>query len=254
MNPAEFTLLRGAFEANGFVHVRSFLSELELAEVRENVQRYQNEVVPRLEGYRVLYDVADGQRFIKQMSEMDKADGFFAELLGGAKARSLAEALLGEEAVATTLEYFDKGPRIGKPTPPHQDGYYFCLTPNHAVTMWVALDDCDLENGCMSYVIGSHRQGVIVHQPSGVVGFSQGLQSVAYGPEELFVATGRAGDCFAHHSLTIHLAGANRSDRHRRSLGLIYYGVSSRRDEAAFERYQASLRAQRQDYPVGAAR
>src|SRR5207244_2377907 len=114
-----------------------------------------------LESYRVLYDLEEGERAVKQIVDMDKADDYFAELLHGPKAKGLARELLGEEVAPQTLEYFDKGPRIGKPTPAHQDGYYFCLTPNHAVTLWIALDDCDAENGCMSYVIGSHKKGVI---------------------------------------------------------------------------------------------
>jgi phytanoyl-CoA hydroxylase len=206
-------------------------------------------VLPQLESYRVLFDVDEGVRCIKQLVDMDKMDDFFHDMLQGGKARSLASALLGEQAEPQSLEYFDKGPRIGPATPPHQDGFYFCLKPNHAVTLWVGLDAFDAENGCVSYVTGSHRGGVIDHRPSGIVGFSQGLGEDAFRAEHLFEAQGKAGDCYAHHSLTIHLAGANRSDRHRRSLGIIYYGASAKRDEVAFARYQASVASQRKAYP-----
>lgn len=50
-----------------------------------------------------------------------------------------------------------KPPRIGKGTPPHQDGYYFMLEPNEAVTMWMALEDVNEENGCVRYVKESHK-------------------------------------------------------------------------------------------------
>jgi len=106
----------------------------------------------------------------------------------------------------------------------------------------------------MYYVPGSHRRGVIDHNPSGVVGFSQGLSDYQWQGAELWQAAGSAGDCFAHHSLTIHLAGPNRSQRHRQSLGLTYYGISAKRDEEAHARYQASLSAQRQQYATGATK
>ncbi len=253
MHANPFSSLRPSFAGKGYAHVPAFLSTDELADVRANLQRYQEQIAPNLEPYRVLYDVDGDVRFARMMVNMDKADTFFAKLLNGPKARGLAAALLGEEVVPQTLEYFDKGPRIGKSTPAHQDGYYFCLVPNHAVTLWVALDDCDQDNGCMSYVIGSHQRGVIDHAASGVVGFSQGIAEASYEPAGLFVAAGNAGDCFAHHSLTIHMAGANRSDRHRRSLGLVHYGVSARLDEKAFARYQSSVAEQRKSYPTAAS-
>lgn len=249
---AESHPLRQAFEADGFVRVPQFLSASELQETRDRIERYEREIVPQLESHRALYDVEDGQRRIKQMVDLDKADAYFAELLHGTKARSLAALLLGEPAQAQTAEFFDKGPRIGKPTPAHQDGYYFCLAPNHALTMWIGLDDFDVENGCMSYIRGSHRGGIQDHQASGVVGFSQGLPTTDYPRDKVVVASGRAGDCYIHHSVTIHMAGPNTSQRHRRSLGLIYYGESAKRDEAAWARYQASVARQRAQYAAGA--
>lgn len=43
----------------------------------------------------------------------------------------------------------------------HQDSpYWGILTPKHQqVTAWIALDDCDVENGCMKMVPGSHHWG-----------------------------------------------------------------------------------------------
>jgi phytanoyl-CoA hydroxylase len=56
------------------------------------------------------------------------------------------------------------------------------------------------------------------------------------------------GDVLAHHSLTIHYAGKNRSlTRHRRSIAYVFFSASAKRDEAAWERYQASLARQRQE-------
>ena len=241
------------FERDGFIHVREFLSPAKLTEVRQRIEDYKREIAPTLESHRVLYDVEGNNCTIKHMVDVDKADPYFATFLND-QTRKLASAMLGENALPQNLEYFDKGPGVGKPTPAHQDGFYFCLRPNHAVTLWIALDDCDEGNGCMSYVPGSHKQGILEHQASGVVGFSQGLNYAPSPGERLFTARGSAGDCFAHHSMTIHLAGANNSDRHRRSLGCVYYGESCERDEDAWTRYRANLELQRKNHPLGSAR
>ncbi len=240
------------FKADGFVKIEGFLSPDELTCVRAEVERYKREVAPTLESYRALYEKAGEVVDLKMLTEMDKADGFFADLIHGEKAKSLAGALLADEAIVRGVEYFDKPPKIGTPTPAHQDGFYFCLEPNEAVTMWVALDDADEGNACLHYVRGSHLRGLIDHGGSGVVGFSQGMTEKSWSAGDEVVAAARAGDCLAHHSLTIHFTQANPSDRHRRSLGLVYTAARAKPDPAAEARYAASLGAQRENYYEGA--
>lgn len=77
----------------------------------------------------------------------------------GSRFEKLASILLHDEVIGKNIQYFNKPPKIGKPTPAHQDGYYFMLEPNEAVTMWMALEPVDEENGCVRYVKGSHKKG-----------------------------------------------------------------------------------------------
>ena len=43
------------------------------------------------------------------------------------------------------------------------------------LTLWLALEDVDEENGCMYYVPGSHKQGLLQHYKTDMIGFSQAL-------------------------------------------------------------------------------
>jgi len=163
------------------------------------------------------------------------------------KVRELAEFLIGP-VVPQHGEFFDKPPRAGKGTPPHQDGFYFCLEPNSACTVWIPLEPVDEENGALTYIRGSHRHGVLDHAASSVLGFSQALKGNLDGTAEHVICPVQPGDVLAHHSLTIHYAGKNRSlTRHRRSIAYVFFSASAKRDEAAWERYQASLARQRQE-------
>ena len=47
--------------------------------------------------------------------------------------------------------------------PWHQDGHYWPIRPLAAITVWIAIDDSTTENGCMRYVPGSHKSGVLSH-------------------------------------------------------------------------------------------
>ena len=91
------------------------------------------------------------------------------------KFKRLAEILLEGSVVGQNMQYFNKPTKIGKPTPPHQDGYYFMLTPCEALTMWLALDEVDEKNGCVRYVRGSNHLTMRSHSQTNTLGFSQGI-------------------------------------------------------------------------------
>lgn len=50
-----------------------------------------------------------------------------------------------------------KQPEIGGAVPPHQDSSFLYTDPPSAVGFWYALEDATLENGCLSFLPGSHR-------------------------------------------------------------------------------------------------
>ncbi|GAB1315068.1 Phytanoyl-CoA dioxygenase [Madurella fahalii] len=50
-----------------------------------------------------------------------------------------------------------KQPEIGGAVPPHQDSTFLYTDPPSVVGFWYALEDATLENGCLSFLPGSHR-------------------------------------------------------------------------------------------------
>lgn len=239
--------LKADLDRDGFVVVREFLPEDELAVLRQNLDRYIRNVVPTLPDSDAFYEDRSRPETLKQLQRMD-GDSFFAEYRRNARWESLAESLLGEPATADHPEWFNKPPGTNHVTPPHQDNYYFCLTPPTVLTIWLALDRVDAENGCLRYVAGSHLRGYRPHARSRILGFSQGITDYA---AEDFVRE-RAilldpGDAVAHYGMTIHRADANLSaTRHRRSFALVFKGQSCQRDQAAYDRYLASAKEQHQ--------
>jgi phytanoyl-CoA hydroxylase len=126
----------------------------------------------------------------------------------------------------------------------HQDSAYFLLrNPSDAVTLWLALDDVDEENGAISYVRGSHLHGLRPHVASGVLGFSRSLADWGEADAAMSAVQRAApGDLLMHHGLTIHSAGANNSaTRYRRAIGMIYYSATAEVDEAAKAAYHEKL-------------
>src|SRR5581483_8647023 len=52
-----------------------------------------------------------------------------------------------------------KTPGTSEPVAWHQDFAYWPLESAAGLTLWIALDDADLENGCLHYLPGTQREG-----------------------------------------------------------------------------------------------
>ena len=213
-----FAQYKPAFDRDGFVIVPEFLTPAVFAELRCNLDRYIRDVVPTLDDAHAFYVVKGKPETLKQMQHMGH-DPFFRDYVRQPKWLALAEALLAEPVEAQQPEWFDKPPGTGHPTPPHQDNYYFNLRPANVLTIWLAIDPVDDENGCLQYVRGSHRGGVRPHGASQIVGFSQGITD--FGPEDEALEARihlQPRDAVVHWGNTIHRAHPNRSrDRRRRT-------------------------------------
>lgn len=245
------TDLKTDFDRDGFVIVRNFLPADELAELQANLDRYIRDVVPTLPPADAFYEDRNRPETLKQLQRMD-CDPFFAEYQRNRRWTELATTLLGEEAQSDQPEWFNKPAGTNHVTPPHQDNYYFCLTPPSVLTIWLALENVDAENGCLRYVVGSHRQGFRPHAKSKILGFSQGITDYCADDftRERAALLG-PGDAVAHHGMMIHRADANLSAaRHRRSFALVFKGASCQRDQAAYDRYLASAKQQHREMGV----
>jgi len=242
-----FDELKPIFDRDGYVIVRPFLAPADFAELTANLDRYIRTVVPTLPDKHAFYMDKARPETLKQLQHMD-LDPYFRDYVRHPAWLALARALLGEEAEGQAPEWFNKPPGPESPTPPHQDNYYFNLKPPNVLTVWLALDQVDAGNGCLRYVPGSHRRGLRPHGRSNVLGFSQGIAD--YGPADLAHEAEihlQPGDAVVHHGETIHRAEPNRSrDRQRRAFAMVCRGVSCRRDEEAYARYEAALKAQHQ--------
>lgn len=236
-----------SFQADGFVALREFVSGADLRELLTRVADFQQEIVPRLPPEHVFYEDKANAQTLKQIQRMHEYDPWFAELFAGGCFRELAELLLDGPVIPKNLQYFNKPAGVGRPTPPHQDGYYFMLNPCAAVTMWLALEDVDEENGCVRYVRGSHRRGLREHVRTQTLGFSQGIADYPTESDldQEYAIPARSGDVLVHDALTIHRADGNRSaSRTRRALGFVYYSERAREDTEAHTRYQHKLTAE----------
>lgn len=238
------------FERDGFVFLPGLLDAQEIAEIRKELDAFFADSLPSLPTEQVYFERPGDLATLKQVQQLGAYSPYFQGWQQEGLLPRLASELLDGPVIARNMQYFNKPPGVGQPTPPHQDGYYFMLEPCEAVTMWLALDDVDEENGCVRYIPGSHREGLRPHARTTTLGFSQGIVDFPTAADEQHERAfpAKPGDLLVHHALTIHRADGNASlTRTRQALGLIYYSERAQEDTAAQEAYQRTLAKQLSD-------
>jgi hypothetical protein len=138
--------------------------------------------------------------------------------------------ILGDNVVGWGSHFFCKMPRDGKQVAWHQDASYWPLTPTKAVTVWLAVDDADVENACMRFIKGSHHFGHMTFRPSDSAEHNVLNQTIEnaeqYGEPVDDIL--KAGEVSLHNDLLLHGSAANMSDRRRCGLTLRYCATEVR--------------------------
>jgi len=149
-----------------------------------------------------------------------------------------ASQLLGNKSVRFWHDQlFYKPAKKGGVVAWHQDYSYWTRTkPIAHITCWCTLDDATIENGCLNYIPGSHKWGllpkpVIAGELTGIKDFLNDEQKKEL--EHPQPAPVKAGEAIFHHSLTLHGSGENKSAQPRRAFVINAFadGVISDSDE-----------------------
>lgn len=120
-----------------------------------------------------------------------------------------------------------------RPTPWHQDLPYFPMQQAGALSCWMALDDVDEDNGTLCFLPGSHK----LPRFKGQGGIERVTTEDIYRafPElestEPYVVRMNAGSCTFHNANLFHLGTANRSNRERRAMIIVYMPDGTTHDD-----------------------
>ena len=118
--------------------------------------------------------------------------------------------------------------------PWHQDGHAFPIKPVANVTVWIALDEANSENGCLRFIPGSHTQGLNKHEK---VQSSDLVFNITTDPNSFDEIESRdvvlsPGQFSLHHVKVIHGSGQNISQQRRNGFTLFYMPATSRYDRS----------------------
>jgi phytanoyl-CoA hydroxylase len=140
--------------------------------------------------------------------------------------------LIGPALAAQSMFYFKPPSARGQAL--HQDNFFLQAHPETCIAAWIAVDDCDAENGGLEVVPGSHKHDLTCPEEADMTrSFTRGEVAVPAGLRRVQTEM-KAGDVLFFHGSLVHGSQPNTSaDRFRRSL-IFHYVPESSREIARF--------------------
>lgn len=221
--------LAAAYEGGGAVHLRGVLSAEEIAELRDT---FTTHIETDGEGG-AFDETEDGDplhaypRMI-QPHRGEHAPGVLARhwLLEQRVMGRVVETV-GPVWAAQSMFYFKPAGARGQAM--HQDNLFLQSHPETCIAAWIAVDDCDAENGALGVVPGTHRYEIVCPEEADA---TESFTSITVSiPDHLRVVQTdmKAGDMLIFHGSLVHGSKPNSSaDRFRRSLIFHYIPEGSR--------------------------
>ncbi len=166
----------------------------------------------------------NAQAPVWQIVNIWEASDPFRELVGNPKiAEEIAQLTSAKELRIWHDQIQYKPAETGGVNMWHQDAPLWpILAPMTEVSAWVALDDVDESNGCMSMVPGSQKWGDHMSDLAKLPNYDA-MPSEYEGHEiEVVRCPVKKGEVHYHHALTWHGSHANTSGRPRRAIALHY--------------------------------
>jgi len=217
-----------AYRRDGLIVVPDVLGADTLAEMRKVIAELVAGSVNTLE-HTDVYDLEPGHTAedpkVRRIKAPHKVHPIFDEIVRSEAVLDILKKLIGPGLRLHGSKLNMKSARYGSPVEWHQDWAFYPHTNDDILAIGVLLDDCDLSNGPMLVVPGTHTREVFNHH--GDDGCFAGLIDPDLIGDEIARAVpcmGRAGSMSFHHVRALHGSALNTSDRSR---NLLLYEVAA---------------------------
>ncbi|MBC8063995.1 MAG: phytanoyl-CoA dioxygenase family protein [Chlorobia bacterium] len=211
------------YRQDGFVILDGFLDALELEHWRtttEEAVRVRLEETPYLHNQGNPDDYYS-QVFTQALKLREVHEGM-RQIMDDPRLGKLAADLSGADGIRIWHDQALFKPPFGNATAWHLDNPFWSFSSRDAISMWVALDDATLENGCLYYLPGTHLKARFEPTPIGANQRDLFKQYPEWTEIPSVATPCKAGSAVFHNGLVAHGAGANMTNRPRRAMTCAY--------------------------------
>ena len=219
------------YQTNGYLLIENFLNEAELSFWREAV----TEAIQQRGGKKMPSSDAKVGEDDGINKDSDYYGKVFDQMLNLWQTNDAVKKIMLDENIGKMVaELADwDGTRIwhdqalikrpwANPTSWHLDTPFWSFSDRRAMSIWVALDDATIENGCLYFIPGSFHSTTFENP-----GIGKNMDAVfdfypQFIKSKSVAVPMKAGSCSFHNGLTIHGAGANMTNGFRRAMTCAY--------------------------------
>ena len=211
---------RAKYKTDGFILLRAVLS-------RAVIDSYRPVILDTVEKVSRSRDtqgrISDYSAMFTQVTNVWNQDETIRQIVFARRLAQIAADLMGVRGVRLYHDQALIKEPGGKPTPWHQDQYYWPLDSPNTITMWMPLVDVTPAMGSMAFVPGSHTNTSFPRMAISDTSqeFFENIIRQGNAPTPSFALS--AGDVTFHSGWTLHSAHPNTSDRRREVLTIIYF-------------------------------
>lgn len=220
-----------SYQENGFIIIEDFLSPAELDTWRKAVTvAVEARAGIKIPGKNIKTGEADGinedsdyfAKVFDQLLNLWQTNESVKNLMVDQRIGKMASQLSGANGIRIWHDQALIKRPWANPTAWHLDTPFWSFSDRRAISIWVALDDATLENGCLFFIPGSHRitnfdKITIGRNMDGIFEVYPQLKN-----SRPVAAPMKAGSCSFHNGLTVHGANANMTPGFRRAMTCAY--------------------------------
>ena len=191
------------YKDKGYIYPVNALTSFEAKEIREEIEKIENEWPGALEGI--------NRNYIHLISPI------FNKVCLNKNILDAVQSVIGKNILICGTTLFIKNPNEKGFVSYHQDAKYIGLEPHNWVTVWLAVTDANEHNGCMRMLPGSHKENLKSHEQkfddNNLLTRGQTIKGVPLNKTEPVIL--KAGQVSLHHPLVVHGSGLNKSNDRR---------------------------------------
>ena len=138
--------------------------------------------------------------------------------------------VIGNDFALWNMSFFAKPAGNGRKVPWHQDGEYWAVRPLATCTVWLAVDDATIDNGCLKFMPGSHKAHKLVAHTTNDdpdLALNQEIAADSYDEDKAIHLQLEAGQMSLHDVFLVHGSEANLSAKPRRGITMRFMPTTS---------------------------
>ena len=209
------------YQRDGVIVVPEVLGADTLAQVRSVIAELVAGSTKTLE-HTDVYDLEPGHTAenprVRRIKTPHKVHKIFDEIVRSEPVLAILKKLLGPGLRLHGSKLNMKSAQYGSPVEWHQDWAFYPHTNDDVLATGIYLDDCDLDNGPLLVLPGTHHGPTWDHHADGRFCGAMNPGDCDLDFSKAVPLMGPAGSMTIHHARLVHGSALNRSNRQRRLL------------------------------------